>query len=68
MSYSGARPIGFQSEFLTITRGTGLMSLEYAVEFTDDDELVTITPKSLCLHKRHLVEHERKKAAKETAI
>jgi len=45
-----------------------LMSLEYAVEFIDDDELVEITPKSLRLRKRHLVEHERKKAAKETSI
>ncbi len=45
-----------------------LMSLEYAVEFIDDDELVEITPKSLRLRKRHLLEHERKKAAKETAI
>ncbi len=43
-----------------------LMSLEYAVEFIDDDELVEITPKSLRLRKRHLLEHERKKAAKET--
>jgi GTP-binding protein len=41
-----------------------LMSLEYAVEFIDDDELVEITPKSLRLRKRHLQEHERKKAAK----
>jgi len=41
-----------------------LMSLEYAVEFIDDDELVEITPKSLRLRKRHLQEHERKKASK----
>jgi GTP-binding protein len=45
-----------------------LMSLEYAVEFIDDDELVEITPKSLRLRKRHLIEHERKKAAKETVV
>jgi GTP-binding protein len=44
-----------------------LMSLEYAVEFIDDDELVEITPKSLRLRKRHLQEHERKKAAKDNA-
>lgn len=44
-----------------------LMSLEYAVEFIDDDELVEITPKSLRLRKRHLQEHERKKAAKESS-
>ena len=41
-----------------------LMNLEYAVEFIDDDELVEITPKSLRIRKRFLVEHERKRAAK----
>jgi GTP-binding protein len=41
-----------------------LMSLEYAVEFIDDDELVEITPQSLRIRKRYLVEHERKRAAK----
>jgi GTP-binding protein len=38
-----------------------LMSLEYAVEFIDDDELVEITPTSLRIRKRYLLEHERKK-------
>ena len=42
-----------------------LMSLEYAVEFIDDDELVEITPKSIRIRKRHLQEHERKKASRE---
>ena len=41
------------------------MSLEYAVEFIADDELVEITPKSIRLRKRFLKEHERKKAARE---
>jgi GTP-binding protein len=41
------------------------MSLEYAVEFIDDDELVEITPKSIRLRKRYLKEHERKKASRE---
>ena len=41
------------------------MSLEYAVEFIADDELVEITPKSIRLRKRHLKEHERKKANRE---
>ncbi|KQW91746.1 GTP-binding protein TypA [Massilia sp. Root418] len=41
------------------------MSLEYAVEFIDDDELVEITPKSIRLRKRFLKEHERKKASRE---
>lgn len=41
------------------------MSLEYAVEFINDDELVEITPKSIRLRKRYLKEHERKKASRE---
>ncbi len=44
-----------------------VMSLEYAVEFIDDDELVEITPKSIRLRKRFLKEHERKKSAREAA-
>ncbi len=43
------------------------MSLEYAVEFIDDDELVEITPKSIRLRKRFLKEHERKRSAREAA-
>ena len=43
------------------------MSLEYAVEFIEDDELVEITPKSIRLRKRFLKEHERKKASREGA-
>jgi GTP-binding protein len=41
------------------------MSLEYAVEFIADDELVEITPKSIRLRKRYLKENERKKASRE---
>jgi len=43
------------------------LSLEYAVEFIEDDELVEITPKSIRLRKRYLKEHERKRANKENA-
>jgi len=42
------------------------MSLEYAVEFIADDELVEITPKSIRLRKRYLKEHERKKASRDS--
>jgi hypothetical protein len=38
------------------------LTLEYGVEFIEDDELVEITPKSCRLRKRHLKEHERKRA------
>ncbi|HTH62839.1 MAG TPA: translational GTPase TypA [Paraburkholderia sp.] len=44
------------------------MSLEYAVEFIDDDELVEVTPQSIRLRKRHLKEHERRRASRETAV
>jgi GTP-binding protein len=41
------------------------MTLESAVEFIADDELVEITPKSIRIRKRFLKEHERKRAARE---
>jgi GTP-binding protein len=44
-----------------------LLTLEYAVEFIADDELVEITPKSIRIRKRHLKEHERKRAGREAA-
>ena len=40
------------------------MSLEQALEFIDDDELVEVTPHSIRLRKKLLKEHERKKAAR----
>jgi GTP-binding protein len=43
------------------------LTLEYAVEFIDDDELVEITPKSIRVRKRFLKEHERKRAGREAA-
>lgn len=43
------------------------LTLEYAVEFIDDDELVEVTPKSIRIRKRFLKEHERKRAARTEA-
>ncbi|MCH7345791.1 translational GTPase TypA [Pelomonas sp. CA6] len=43
------------------------LTLEYGVEFIEDDELVEITPKSIRLRKRFLQEHERKRQARESA-
>ena len=43
------------------------LTLEKAVEFIADDELVEITPKSIRLRKRYLKEHERKKSQREAA-
>jgi len=43
------------------------LTLEYAVEFIADDELVEVTPQSIRLRKRYLKEHERKRAEREAA-
>ncbi|MSQ88008.1 MAG: translational GTPase TypA [Betaproteobacteria bacterium] len=43
------------------------LTLEYAVEFIADDELVEITPKSIRLRKRHLQEHHRRRADRAAA-
>ncbi len=40
------------------------MSLEQALEFIEDDELVEVTPKGIRLRKRHLSENDRKKASR----
>jgi len=45
------------------------LTLEYAVEFIADDELVEVTPISIRIRKRFLKEHERKRASRsETAL
>jgi len=38
------------------------LTLESAVEFIDDDELVEITPLNVRLRKRYLLDHERRRA------
>jgi len=43
------------------------ITLEYAVEFIADDELVEVTPKSIRLRKRYLQEHERRRMSREAA-
>jgi GTP-binding protein len=43
------------------------MSLEQALEFIDDDELVEVTPNHIRLRKKQLLEHERKRASRSTA-
>ncbi|MHA7851036.1 translational GTPase TypA [Roseovarius sp.] len=40
------------------------MSLEEAIAYIDDDELVEVTPNAIRLRKRHLDPHERKRASK----
>jgi GTP-binding protein len=44
------------------------LTLESAVEFIADDELVEITPKSIRIRKRYLTEHERKRASRSEAV
>ncbi len=44
------------------------LTLEYAVEFIEDDELVEVTPKSIRIRKRYLKEHERKRAQRATEV
>jgi len=39
------------------------LSLEQALEFIDDDELVEVTPSSIRIRKKFLKEHERKRGA-----
>ncbi|MBK8175145.1 MAG: translational GTPase TypA [Rhodospirillales bacterium] len=39
-------------------------TLEFSLEFINDDELVEVTPKSIRIRKKFLKEHERKKASR----
>ena len=55
-----------KDDAILLTPPIGL-TLEYAVEFIADDELVEITPKSIRIRKRFLKEHERKRASREAA-
>jgi GTP-binding protein len=40
------------------------LSLEQALEFIEDDELVEVTPRAIRIRKIHLLEHERKRAGR----
>ena len=64
-----------KSKQLTNFRSTGkddairltpprVMSLEQAIAYIDDDEMVEVTPESIRLRKAILCPHERKKAAR----
>ena len=44
------------------------MSLEQALEFIEDDELVEVTPKAVRLRKKHLTENDRKRASRRAAL
>ena len=53
-------------ENLILTRPVRL-TLEQALEFIDDDELVEVTPKNIRIRKKFLLEHERKRASRSSA-
>jgi len=53
-------------ENLILTKPVRL-TLERALEFIDDDELVEVTPKNIRIRKKLLLEHERKRASRSTA-
>ncbi len=43
------------------------MTLEQAIAYIEDDELVEVTPRNIRLRKRHLDPHERKRQARQAA-
>ncbi len=53
-------------ENLILTKPVRL-TLERALEFIDDDELVEVTPKNIRIRKKFLLEHERKRASRSSA-
>jgi GTP-binding protein len=53
------------SEIKTVLKQPREFSLEMALEYIEDDELVEITPKSIRMRKMYLREAERKKAARQ---
>jgi GTP-binding protein len=55
-----------KDDALTLTPPVKL-SLEQALEFIEDDELVEITPKAIRLRKKHLTESDRKRASRQAA-
>ena len=71
-----SRSIRLKSKQLTNFRASGpkdegirltpprRMSLEQAIAYIQDDELVEVTPKAIRIRKRHLDPHERKRASR----
>jgi len=55
-----------KDDALTLTPPVKL-SLEQALEFIDDDELVEVTPRQIRLRKKHLTENDRKRASRQAA-
>ena len=53
-------------ENIILTPPVGV-TLEYALEFIDDDELVEVTPEKIRIRKKFLKEHERKRYSKKAS-
>ena len=44
------------------------LTLEFAIEFIEDDELVEVTPRTIRIRKRYLTENERRRAVRAAAV
>jgi GTP-binding protein len=55
------------AEKTTVLKPPRRLTLELALEYIEEDELVEITPKSIRLRKMYLKESERKKLARQQA-
>lgn len=56
------------SDITTKLKEPRTLTLEEAIEFLNDDELVEITPKNIRIRKKYLKKNERARAAKESTI
>ena len=59
------RLFGQDPTAIVARRRVGVMSLEQAIEFINDDELVEVTPKSIRLRKRILASNQRPKKSED---
>jgi len=56
------------SDITTKLKEPRILTLEEAIEFLNDDELVEITPKNIRIRKKYLKKNERTRASKESNI
>ncbi|HEX8342459.1 MAG TPA: translational GTPase TypA, partial [Tepidisphaeraceae bacterium] len=56
------------SDGVIILKPARKMTLEAALEYIEDDELVEVTPISIRMRKQHLTENERKRAGKKKPV
>ena len=58
----------FARPHLAVFKPPRELTLELALEYIEDDELVEVTPAAIRLRKVHLSEVSRKRAAKKSAV